>query len=228
MPNLRRLAIGKFSKDWNPQLMRQFRNLNSLKIVLDKQSIAVLTLVGPQLRELCIKCPKRRLRDACLKVLKVFQLCPFLQVFELHSFKGSVDLAVPVLAEQLKLKKLVLTGDFRQAEGLLPLIVSAPRLEQVKLDYISFSRDDTVQLVNLVSEQSILQNLTSFELVAISFVDMGHSLTDQLLAMESVAKNIITFCPKLQTAQFDFDSLNEGNRNRSVLAPYLELMTMSF
>jgi hypothetical protein len=100
-------------------------------------------------------------------------------------------------------------------------------LEDIELNPSDASQNDFNKLEHLLASGLILQNATR--------VSMGgyfkHLSTDLFLSEQSLAKNIISFCPKLETAKFD-DILHilcweeyEQEAARSI-GPFLTLMEM--
>jgi len=224
MPNLRRLKTRKFPENLEPQLLLQFKSLTSLQIEFNLQTIPVLALLGPKLKELSLIMMGNSSDSS--DMLKVFVHCTKLEYFALLNFyRGTVDLEVPVLAENLKLKKVVLSGLFHQTEGFLPLLLKAPLLDEVKLGPIRFSQTDVEAFTKNLSMGIMFQNLTKIEL--------GPTLdsrTNALLDLESLAKSIVSFCPKLQTAFCDFGYktfIEKFNKKPSKsVSPFLDLVKL--
>jgi len=227
-PNLRHLQTTYFPESVNPQLLLQLKNLAALEISYKKQTFKVLALIGLNLKELKFKWELKREKESSFDLLNVFAFCPNLENFEFLDFNGDINFQVPVLPENLKLKKLYLMGNFAQAEGFLPFILSAPLLEDIELNPSDASQNDFQKLETLLASGLILQNATS--------VSMGGYFkrvsTDLFFGLQSFAKNIISFCPTLKTAKFD-DILGwEEYENAFVdeapcsIGPFLDLMQM--
>jgi len=98
-------------------------------------------------------------------------------------------------------------GNHSEMKDLLPLLLSAPKLEEVKLGKFSMSMADVETLTVLLSEEAIFKHVTK--------VDFGSCYAREvskeklLRAMEKLSTRILSFSPQLQTFQFNFDSLTE-------------------
>jgi len=124
-------------------------------------------------------------------------------------------LDVPVAAESLKLKRLVLKGSFYGAPGFVLLVCRAPLLEQVKLEAYC-SKQDIDSLITFLSLEEMLQNVTRVEVVYRG--DLA------LLDTMRLAKNVVASCPKLQTAHFEIESGEGGETAGSSIAPFVDLV----
>jgi len=183
------------------------KNLTSLHIPFDEQTIRLLALVGTKIKELSIfpVYNERRIEEWFSGLPKVFSSCPNLEYLSLKDVSGTCDMKDQVpLAEDLKLKKFYLDGFCAEAGGLLPFLFSAPKLEEVKLGHFSASVSAVEIVISLLSVEAIFKNVTK--------VDLGkcYALSKKkkmLTAMENLATHIISFSPKLLKFQFNFDSL---------------------
>jgi len=218
MPNLRRLLTRQFPRNLDTQLLLQFENLTSLHMFYDPQTLQALSFVGHKLKELCLS---RDWSKTCTDanpfydVLRVFTHCPNLEYLVLLRFSGAVNLDVPVAAESLKLKRLVLKGSFYGAPGFVPLVCRAPLLEEVKLEAYC-SKQDVDSLITLLMLEEMFQNVTSVELVYRG--DLA------LLDMIRLAKNVVASCPKLQTTHFEIETGEGGEMASSSIAPFVDLV----
>jgi len=214
MPNLRRLTIDLRRENiMNYQLLLSFKNLTSLQVMASAQTIPILTLIGPKLKELSMTIYSEisNLPD----VLKVFTLCPNLEYLILLWFQGIVDWGIPVNVADWKLKKLAVGGNFHNDDGFLPLLFSAPLLEEVQLSFpgcsILITKDCFETLIAQLSQRLLLQNVSTFELgQKVSFLKQSNNVYRRISEAETrgllkiLAKNIASFCPKLETACFNF------------------------
>jgi len=204
--------------------MINFKNLTSLDISCDQSSIQILDFIGHQLKELGIFMSFFEAGHWPFNVLKVLISCPNLENLVLFDFKGPVDLQVPVAAENLKLKKLNMCGNFNKAKGFLPLVLKAPGLEELKLSV--FTKQDIATLTADVKKRAMLQNLMHIELDC--YDDSADHRKNLLVPLENLAKSIVSCCPKLQTAYFEFDGLsadeNYKTETNSSVAPFWNIL----
>jgi len=116
-----------------------------------------------------------------------------------------------------------LCGQFSGAPEFLSFLLKAPFLEKAELDLTYSSKEVFAHLATSISMGNMMQNLTDIE--------MGYygPLEKELLAnFENVAKNIFAFCPKLQSAHFDFD-IDSELRNKfdvetsSSITPFMNM-----
>jgi len=71
----------------------------------------MLALIGPKLKELKLKIVdfyEVVETERSVDVLKIFVLCPNLDRFEFLGFNGSVNMQIPVVFDNLKLKSIIL------------------------------------------------------------------------------------------------------------------------
>jgi len=217
MPNLRRLLTTHFPENLDTQLLLQLDNLASLHMFYGPQTLQALSFVGHKLKELCLCNDWSNtfsVPNPFYDVLRVFTHCPNLEYLVLFGFSGAVNLDVPVAAESLKLKRLVLKGLFYEAPGFVPLVCRAPLLEEVKL-HVYCSKQDVDSLITLLMLEEMLQNVSKVELVHI------HRNNADLVAL---AKNVIASCPKLQTAHFGTESGEGGETASSSITPFVDLV----
>jgi len=161
---LQRLEARYFEDDVDALLFVQLKNLTSLSIHYHPKFIPMLTLLGPKLTELKITPSFARSNAWFHDGLKVFELCPKLELFHMNFFDGDVDFQVPFDAHNLKLKNVLLEGDFALAEGFLPLILTAPLLEEVELDLNNFTETDIEVMLANLELRSMFQNVTRVNL----------------------------------------------------------------
>jgi len=216
--------MANFPEKVDPRLILKFKNLTALEISYKKLAFKILTLIGPNLNELKFRDERIDLeKHSNSEVLKGLLLCPNLENFECLDLKGPINFQVPVVAEKLKLKKLHLSGDLSDcgAEGFLPLVLSAPLLENVSLRLTKMSKKDFESLKVLLSNGDVLQNLAR--------VDLKFS-SKMLLKMDSLGKHIISFCPKLESAQFDHICYKYGQTCGVVtsfsLKPFMDMLAI--
>jgi len=209
MPNLRRLTTSTFPETLNTRLLLRLDNLTSLKMLCDPQTIRALSFVGHRLKELHIAKAQISHENTFFDVLKVFVYCPNLEYFVLLRFKGVVDFSVLVDPKNLKLRKLVVEGCFQKAQGFLPLICSAPLLEEVDL-WVYCTKDDITIMATYLLLEDMFKGLIKVKL-AYRPIDGVQFLR----ALECLAKMIVAFCPKLETTNFEFDTQAINNRTQS-------------
>jgi len=202
VPNLRHLEVDTFPTVWDPLLLRQLTNLNSLRIPYNQLAFEILASVGPKLKELHFmevefESPEYLMEKRFEKLLNVFMLCPELEFLEVYNLRGEVDLSVPVEIGDLKLKKLHLE-DLNGVNGFLLLICRAPLLEDVELNVIgNFSKHDIETLNILIPQGMMFQNLEKFTFCHIGSYDL-RDVVKVVQALETMTKNIVSFSPKLQ------------------------------
>jgi len=228
LPNLKLLSLEGFPNNVNPQLLLQLEGLTTLHMSYGRECFRILAHVGQKLKELRFPV-EIYLRCDSWPALKVFELCPNLEIFEYYNFAQRVDFEVPLVAESLKLKKLHLRGDFSEAAGFLPLVLRAPLLEDVSLKFLRpfVARGEFETLIKHVSLGDMFKNLVKVQL---GFFPLGEDITlrDLLPHIENLAKHIISYCPKLETADFDFKTLSEDvsyKANNSV-TPFHDVLKM--
>jgi len=205
------------------EILMQLKNFSSLQTEIGKDSLEGLTVIGDKLTELFLGGDSYE-GNLFVGVLQLFVTCPNLEYLSILEFVGKVDFKVPLVPQNLKLKKLVLSGSFFHARGFLPLIFRAPLLEEVKMNSVFISKQDLQTFVAYLSVGIIFNNLTSIKIKARcaqvcrripSALKPGTpQAKDLLLAMEDFGKNVVAFCPKLRIANFDFSNLSvSGNKN---------------
>jgi len=202
MPNLRHLIIDKVPVDSDLQLMKNLENLTSLTIEsVDSRTIQLLSVVGPKLKELALKSVNVTLLGTLLQ-------CPNLETLNIRYFDcRTTDLNIMPLfsAENLKLKKFVVEfGDFSKPEGFLPAIFKAPLLEEIKLETSEYFCDNDLEsIISCLKMGSILQNLTycNMKVAPVRYVHSSQ--------MDYLAKHIVSFCPKLETAKFAYSKIDQ-------------------
>jgi len=238
IPYLRCLHITSGGYSAIPGSLGHFEQLTSLEIPYGDNLIqAMLTSVGHQLKELCIY--GNREKDVRFtKVLKIFTVCPNLESLAILDFLGPVERKVPVISQDLKLKKLSLSGNFYQPSGILPLILRAPYLEEVKMSDIMFSKLDVQKLMRYLAIGNMFQSLVNIEIslgpmkhfwYIPSGLYRGSPLAKELrIALESLAKNIVSFSPMLQSTSFYFTTLTTiacySVHANSSAAPFVDLL----
>jgi len=209
MPKLRRLGTRILPANLNLASFELLENLTSLYIAFDEQTIRLLAVVGPKLKELSINPAYIYTRESYSCLPKVFSLCRNLEYLSLMDVSGTCDMnhSVPGPAKELKLKKLYLNGNSSNAIGLLPFLFSAPKLEEIKLGNFSASPHAVEIVTSLLSVEAIFQNLTKINLGKVYKNGVGKKKL--LVAMENLATCILSLSPRLHTFQFNFDSLSE-------------------
>jgi len=113
LPNLRYLEATSFPDDLDPRLLLQFKNLTALEISYDERFLDFLAEIGPKMKELKFNGYVGDETETKNNLLKIFALCPNLESFEFVDFADAVNLEVPVVVENLKLKKVCLEGYFK-------------------------------------------------------------------------------------------------------------------
>jgi len=231
---LRRLTTETFPEALDTRILLCLDNLTSLQMFWNPQTLGALSFIGPRLKELSISEQKDRItngypvwiQNPFYDVLKVFDYCPNLECFVLLRFRGDVDL--DTLADNSKLKKLVVEGTFYKVTVFLAILCRSPLLEEVKMD-IDTSPIDLMTLTCLLKTQFILQIFQNVTTVEMYFRPRARDLT----LFEDLAKNIVANCPKLQTARFYFDSAEPAKKKKDSfkyktadgsVAPFMELV----
>jgi hypothetical protein len=206
----------KTSNGLQPGLLDQFEHLTILEIEMAFNVFEILASIGNRLTTLRLSAPSVG-NNPFLQVLKVFDLCCNLESLQICKVYGSIDLGVPFDAEKVGLKQLVLKGSFVTARGFVPLISRAPKLEEVIFNKAIISKYDINTLVRYVSMGMIFQNVSHFvynvpsqSLITIINIPANYTpgkpkALELILALEHFAKNIISYCPLLQNADFSFD-----------------------
>jgi len=237
MPNLRRLGLSAMM-NCNPQHLLQFQNFSTLEFPIDSSPnyFQILTCIGSRLKELILSLCDEYSRDdhAWFDVLKVIQLCPSLEYFKMESFLGFVDFTVPVVAKNLKLKRLeVSTSDFFDAIGFLTMLCEAPLLEEVEFG-VTLLFEEIESMIRLISLGTMFQNLI---IIDFTIFEGCHVIGDPIQketqkAFEKMVKNIVSFCPKLKIVNIDYSQafcdggawLDDKNELKRSIAPFLELL----
>jgi len=219
LPNLRRLKVNKF-RNVDPRLMQQFEKLSSLTVSSHTCALKFIPFIGAQLKELRISPTSLFVEDF---LANIFNVCPNLESLELIRFSSHLNFQALSAPENLKLKKLHLTGNFSESTEFLNLLLRAAQLLEVKLEFST--KVDLGDLAASLSVGEIFQNMTRFELKCFG---SRNTWKEEMAVFENVAKSVISFCPRLQTARFIFyGSDSEKNyeivTNTSVI-PFIKLL----
>jgi len=186
----------------NPAHFLLLTNLSSLELFFSMFTIPILAAVGQQLKELKIwpGTHDTSLGPGLVNLFQMFAVCPNLEYFAMDSFGGTYEMNVGIArAKDLKLKRLTLCNfDTFQAPGLLPFLLSAPQLEEVKLGTYNISIGDVETLISLLSEEQIFRNVIKVDLGIVYEFPSSGSKPFQA-ALEKLATHIISFSPQLQT-----------------------------
>jgi hypothetical protein len=206
----------------------QFRKLTILEIEMVVNLYEILSSIGDRLLSLRLSTWQRQ-GNQFSQVLKVFDLCANLECLHLGNVFGSIDLGVPFDVEKVGLKKLMLEGNFVKAKGFVPLISRAPKLNEVIFNRAIVSQHDINSLIRFVSMGMVFQNVTHFVyalpkdsiifLIAnlpVNYTPSEPKALELILKLEFFAKNIISFCPLLQNATFNFEGYYYSCDNRSM------------
>jgi len=222
LPNLRYLESTYRIPEHLDRQFLDFRNLTTLEIPYEYHVLQILTHIGPQMKELKFKLNLGFVvENETFELLVVLALCPNLETLEFLKFRGVVNLQGPVvLVESLKLKTLCLGGSFSETEGFLPFILSAPLLEDVTLETLFIPKIDIGRVESLLSNGEILQNLTS-----VVFVNQMLGLLSNKGEINTLAKHFVSFCPKLQRADFGFSFGPLAAISPISLGPFQDLLT---
>jgi len=169
--------------------------------------------------EVVVDSPEWLMGKTFERLLDVFMLCPELEVLEVFSLKGEVDLSVPVQVDSLKLKKLCFE-ELDRADGFLSLICRAPLLEEINLTVIdNFSKQDIDTLNILLLEGTVFQNLVKFKFHHRASFDVPDGI-ELVQALEKLAKNMVSFCPRLQDVSIGgLDDLLEASPIPNAMQP---------
>jgi len=226
MPNLKFLWLKCSKFPLTPELLPKFKNLTSLDITSQQNIHEILAPIGPKLKELSLRSSSTE-QNSFSNFLKVLVVCPNLEVLYLKNFKGTVQdvkSTRPEFSEKLKLRNLVLEGVFFYAGGLLTILFFAPLLEEVILDIGMYNLGEVNLLVAFLEKGALLQNLTKFEanLQLEQYQSNRTSIvaTSLMMGTEILARNMICFCPKLQTANLNFRYSDDDKD----LTPYVNLV----
>jgi len=226
MPNLKCLWLKSSAFPLTPGLLPKFKNLTSLEITSQKNIHEILAPIGPKLKELSLRGSSTE-ENSFSSLLKVLSVCPNLEVLYLKQFKGTVDDVKTTersFIENLKLKKLVLEGVFLQPGGLFFVLFFAPLLEELILDLGFYCLADVHVLVQFLERGSLLQNLIKLDINARleDYRSQGEYAVSALhMATEELARNMICYCPKLQTANIGICDEDDEN-----IAPFIDLVKM--
>jgi len=203
VPKLRNLRLTSLPEAvdayLNPAHLLLLTNLSSLDIRFNERSIPILASVGHQLKSLTIwPTDDGSLGESCVHLQNAFALCPNLEFFGLKSYTEYVYLmeAGIVLPEATKLKILFVNGFFFGVRGLFPFLLSAPQLEDVRIEINHFSVHETETLTTLLSEERIFQNVTKVDLCVGWKLKYSSKLFK--IAMQNLVSHIISFSPRLQ------------------------------
>jgi len=207
----------------------KFKNLTSLLMDIQENIHQILAPIGNQLKELSlhdtINDPDRRM---FVNVMKAIIVCPNLEHLHLRLFNGPVCLEEQVAPQNLKLKRLILEGDFCDAVGFLPILFRAPLLEEVDLWYFVFCKEEADMCINYLSERAMFQNVNNFKFKLcdeIQYMYRSAVMGD----MEYFVRNIVSFCPRLERGYFNLfkrdDRLNYDFK-KSPLAPFMDLVKL--
>lgn len=230
LPYLKSLLLRSCNGLMQPGFLDQFEKLTTLEIGMVSNVFEILSSIGNRLSSLWLSAPSGRDENPFLQVLKVFDLCNKLECLQIGYVNGSIDLGVPFDLDKICLKKLVLKGNFVKARGFVPLISRAPNLIEVIFNTAIISKYDINTLVRFVSMGMIFQNVSLFvyavprwsiildaKNLSANYIPGKPNALELILALELFAKNIISFCPLLQNAAFNFDGYYYSNSLRSLM-----------
>jgi len=206
-----------FPEDLDPRHLLCFENLTSLGVPYENNTLQILSHIGSKLKELIFKSDYYKTeKESSFDFPTVFVLCPNLENLQYFEFSGDINQQVSLLAENLQLKKLHLKGEFCEASGFLTVVLSAPLLEDVTLEIYDKPKIDINILKSLLARRFVLQNVTK---VALFY-------PDRFLEMTSLSKHIVSFCPKLQTAEFGPRFKWHRDHFNNSLTPFQDLLKM--
>jgi len=217
MPNLQCLIIHSLPSDFEPQLFKNvLKNLTSLELYSDEYTIPILNIIGDKLKELAINdCESQE-----NMLQKVFELCTSLECLSFVNYCFHTEPPSQEDVENSKLRKLIWNGSFK------PWVLKAPLLEDVVLKTNWFDdKEDIKVLTNWLAMETVLRHLTKFEFTR----SFPHEMDEQVHEnLEKLAKHIICFCPKLQSAHFDLSDLSDdalyNTEMNSSITQFLDLV----
>jgi hypothetical protein len=203
--------------------------LSPLQMQFFENSIELLRLMGSRLTELSIYSNHSHLHGA--KALTIFQHCPNLEYLSLQGMRGPIEKCGTLVPQYLKLRKLVLERvNFSEGPGVLPKLLKIPCLVEVSLVDTMLGRQDARYLNSYLTVNMIFQELRKFTLVVrrpccIPNIYKLHSSAFEM--MESLAKHVVSFSPKLRSVHFDLEGLSAKKKyavQHSSLAPFINLV----
>jgi hypothetical protein len=214
-----------------PQLgcLNPFTNLTSLQVQFFENSIELLSSIGSRLTELSLYSVSSHRHGA--KALKIFQYCPYLEYLSLQGMCGPVEKCCTLVPQYLNLRRLILERvNLTEGAGVLLILLKIPTLEEVSLVDTLFGKQDARRLNSYLAVNNMFQELRKFRLVVrkpFRIPDLHHPNPGALEMMESFAKHVVSFSPKLRSVQFDLKGLSTKKKyavQRSSLAPFINLV----
>jgi len=229
MPNLKFLWLKSSKFPLTPGLLPKFKNLTSLEITARQNLHEILAPIGPKLKELGLRGSSTD-KNSFSNLVKVLTVCPNLEALYLKNFKGSVVMdaikgakLLEEYSKKLKLKKVELEGEFLRAEGLLPLLFLSPPLEEVVLDFGLYHLLDVRVLVHFLEMKMMFQSVTtvdiSLRLEKYRSQPFSLEACGMMMATGELARNIISFSPKLHTANLYFCDSSDRE-----MGPFVDLV----